>query len=88
MLPTSISASSIIGLVGNLRSTLARNADAVLDAGVDKEACPFNLAPTTTSCCLVNWGRSGNDINASQLKILRSTIAGRLGKRLTLRLEI
>ena len=35
--------SAIIAVVGNLRSTLAARADVVLDASVDKEACPLNL---------------------------------------------
>ena len=39
----------IIAVVGNLNSTLARRADAVLDASVSKEACPLNLAPTTST---------------------------------------
>jgi arabinose-5-phosphate isomerase len=32
-----------------LNSTLANRADAVLDASVDQEACPLNLAPTTST---------------------------------------
>lgn len=39
----------IIALVGRLESSLARAADVVLDASVDKEACPLNLAPTTST---------------------------------------
>ena len=39
----------IVAIVGSLNSTLARRADAVLDASVDKEACPLNLAPTTST---------------------------------------
>jgi len=39
----------LIAIVGNTDSTLARKADVVLDASVDKEACPLNLAPTTST---------------------------------------
>lgn len=39
----------IIALVGRLDSSLARAAHVVLDASVDKEACPLNLAPTTST---------------------------------------
>src|SRR6476619_5959296 len=39
----------IVAIVGNLNSTLARRAHAVLDASVDQEACPLNLAPTTST---------------------------------------
>jgi arabinose-5-phosphate isomerase len=40
---------SIISIIGNLNSTLAKNSDWILDATVDKEACPINLAPTSSS---------------------------------------
>ena len=36
----------IISIVGNLESTLARYSQSVLDVNVEREACPFNLAPT------------------------------------------
>ncbi|SDU01721.1 arabinose-5-phosphate isomerase [Verrucomicrobium sp. GAS474] len=39
----------IIAITGRPKSTLARNADVVLDVGVPKEACPLKLAPTTSS---------------------------------------
>src|SRR6476660_6642708 len=38
----------IVAIVGSLNSTLAQRADVALDASVDKEACPLNLAPTTS----------------------------------------
>jgi arabinose-5-phosphate isomerase len=40
---------NIISIVGNLDSTLAKNSDWIIDASVDKEACPINLAPTSSS---------------------------------------
>ena len=40
---------SIISIIGNLDSTLAKNSDWILDASVVKEACPINLAPTSSS---------------------------------------
>jgi len=39
----------LIALVGQPNSTLGRVSDVVLDASVDKEACPLNLAPTTST---------------------------------------
>src|SRR2546429_3971420 len=39
----------IVALVGNLNSTLARRADGIIDGSVDQEACPLNLAPTTST---------------------------------------
>ncbi|HEY8964906.1 MAG TPA: KpsF/GutQ family sugar-phosphate isomerase, partial [Candidatus Methylacidiphilales bacterium] len=39
----------IIAITGRAKSTLARQADVVLDVGVPKEACPLKLAPTASS---------------------------------------
>src|SRR2546427_6533158 len=39
----------LIAIVGNVKSPIAHQADAVLDASVDQEACPLNLAPTTST---------------------------------------
>jgi arabinose-5-phosphate isomerase len=39
----------IIAITGNLKSALARIAAVVLDASVDVEACPHDLAPTTST---------------------------------------
>lgn len=38
----------IIAITGDIRSTLAQAADIVLDAKVEREVCPHNLAPTTS----------------------------------------
>lgn len=82
----------IIALVGNLRSTLAHNADVVIDAAVDKEACPFNLAPTTSTTVALSIG-DALAMTLMQVKGLTpedfalNHPAGRLGKRLTLRVR-
>ena len=39
----------IISITGGKESTLAQNSDVVLDASVEKETCPNNLAPTTST---------------------------------------
>jgi arabinose-5-phosphate isomerase len=39
----------LVALVGNLKSELAAQADIVINTTVDKEACPNNLAPTTST---------------------------------------
>jgi len=39
----------IIALVGNTDSYLAKQADYILNASVEKEACPNNLAPTSST---------------------------------------
>ncbi|MBN1867407.1 KpsF/GutQ family sugar-phosphate isomerase [Candidatus Sumerlaeota bacterium] len=43
----------IVAVTGNVSSSLAKYSDAVLDVSVEKEACPFGLAPTaSTTACL------------------------------------
>ena len=80
----------IIGILGNIKSTLARQADAVLDASVDREACPLNLAPTTSTTVALAIG-DALAMTLVQMKGLTPEAfafnhpAGRLGKRLTLR---
>lgn len=39
----------MVAITGGPQSTLARHADVVLDSGVEKEACPHNLAPTAST---------------------------------------
>ena len=39
----------IVGLTGGLTSTLAQNSHIVLDVGVEREACPLGLAPTSST---------------------------------------
>ncbi|MFP5350672.1 MAG: KpsF/GutQ family sugar-phosphate isomerase [Gammaproteobacteria bacterium] len=79
----------LIALTGRADSSLGRQADAILDAGVDKEACPLNLAPTasTTAALAV-----GDALAVALLKrrgftredFARSHPAGLLGRRLLL----
>jgi arabinose-5-phosphate isomerase len=40
---------TVVSLTGNVSSTLAINADFHLDIGVEKEACPLQLAPTSST---------------------------------------
>src|SRR5437773_545978 len=80
----------LIAIVGKLNSTIAQRADAVLDASVDQEACPLNLAPTTSTTVALAIG------DALAMTLMRAKgltesefasnhPAGQLGKRLTLR---
>lgn len=43
----------IIAITGGLSSTLARHADCVLDVQVNQEACPLNLAPTSSTTAML-----------------------------------
>ena len=46
----------LIAMVGNADSTLAKNADVVLNVGVKKEACPLGLAPTSSTTAALAFG--------------------------------
>lgn len=46
----------LIAITGNPASSLAREADAHLDAGVAEEACPLNLAPTASTTATLAMG--------------------------------
>lgn len=46
----------IICVVGNEQSTLAKNSDVVLHAAIEREACPLNLAPTTSTTVALALG--------------------------------
>jgi len=48
--------SSLIAIVGNTDSYLARQANYVIDASVSKEACPNNLAPTSSTTAQMVMG--------------------------------
>jgi len=47
---------TLIGMVGNIDSYLAANSNLVLDTTVEKEACPNNLAPTTSTTAQLVMG--------------------------------
>lgn len=47
---------SFIVLTGSARSTLARQSDVVLDVSVREEACPMNLAPTSSTTAALAMG--------------------------------
>lgn len=47
---------TLVALVGNINSYLAEQADYVLDTTVDKEACPNNLAPTSSTTAQLAMG--------------------------------
>jgi len=83
---------TLIAIVGNLNSELAKLADLVIDTTVDKEACPNNLAPTTSTTAQLIMG----DAIAVALLQLRNFSGqdfskyhpgGALGKKLYLKCE-
>lgn len=47
---------TLVALVGNTGSYLAKNADYILNTTVEKEACPNNLAPTSSTTAQLAMG--------------------------------
>ena len=47
---------SLIAIVGNINSYLAKQADYIIDVTVEKEACPNNLAPTASTTAQMVMG--------------------------------
>ncbi len=80
----------IIALVGNTKSYLAHQADYILDATVEKEACPNNLAPTTSTTAQLVMG-DAIAISLLELKGFSATDfakfhpGGSIGKRMFMR---
>jgi len=46
----------IISIVGNVESTMAKHSDVVLSVKVEREVCPNNLAPTTSTLATMGMG--------------------------------
>ncbi len=46
----------IVAVTGGIKSSLARHSDVVLNVRVPKEACPFNLAPTSSTTAMLVMG--------------------------------
>lgn len=82
----------VVGMVGNLASFLAENSDYVLNTTVEQEACPNNLAPTSSTTAQLVMGDA---LSMSLLKMKGFTAAdfarfhpgGALGKKLYTRVR-
>ena len=77
----------MIAVTGNTQSSLAKNADVVLDISVKHEACPLGLAPTTSTIAMLAMGDALaiallDAKGFSEQDFARSHPGGRLGKRL------
>ena len=77
----------IISLTGNVKSSIAKSSDFHLDVSVDKEACPNNLAPTSSTTAALAMGDaiSVSLINANNFTpedFAMSHPSGSLGRRL------
>ena len=80
----------IIAICGNAQSTLAQNADVVLDASVEQEACPLGLAPTTSTTAELALGDALAVVLMSARKFTANDFAvfhpgGALGRKLLMK---
>ena len=80
----------IIAMTGNQRSFLAQNADIMLDTDIEKEACPYDLAPTTSTTAMLAMGDALAICLMQQKKFTQRDFAlthpkGSLGRRLTVK---
>ena len=82
----------IISLTGNSRSPMAEKSDVVLDVSVEEEACPNNLAPTSSSTAALVMGDALalavlEERNFSPEDFAFLHPGGSLGKKLWLKVE-
>lgn len=80
----------LVGMLGVVDSDLAKQADLILNTSVDKEACPNNLAPTTSTTAQLAMGDAlavclleAREFNSEDFA--RYHPGGSLGKRLYLK---
>ena len=77
----------VIALTGNLSSTLSRFSDVAIDVGVEREACPFGLAPTSSTTAAMAMGDALavaliEKMNFQESDFYRFHPGGNLGMRL------
>lgn len=82
----------IISIVGDSDSKLKELSDVIIDASVDQEACPYNLAPTTSTTAALVMGDAlaiallrKKDFTKDEFAMLHP--GGILGKKLLLRVS-
>ncbi|WP_043526843.1 KpsF/GutQ family sugar-phosphate isomerase [Litchfieldella xinjiangensis] len=82
----------LVSMTGRPGSTLAKHADAHLDAGVEREACPLDLAPTSSTTAALALGDAlavalleARGFTAEEFAL--SHPGGSLGRRLLLRVS-
>lgn len=83
---------TLIAMTGNSNSRLGKEADAILDIGVEKEGCPLNLAPmsSTTSTLVMGDALATVLITARNFKPENFAVyhpGGSLGRRLLMKVR-
>jgi len=82
----------LIAITGNIRSTLAKNSDALLDVSIKEEACPLGLAPMASTTTMLAMGDVLCAALIDKRGFKRADFAflhpgGNLGKQLLLKVE-
>ncbi len=83
---------TLIAMTGNPESSLARHADCHINCHVEREACPLNLAPTSSTTCTLALGDAPAVacLSAKGFRkedFARSHPGGALGRRLLIHVE-
>lgn len=81
-----------ISIVGDLNSKIASHSDYVIDGSVAKEACPMNLAPTSSTAVALALGDAlamalSTQLGFKEEKFAENHPGGALGKRLSLKVS-
>jgi len=84
--------SKLIAITGNIKSSLAKYSDVILDVSVEKEACPMGLAPTASTTATLAMGDALAVALIKRRGFKERDYAffhpgGALGKRLLLKVE-
>src|ERR1700682_3010012 len=82
----------IIAMCGDPKSTLAQNAHVILDVNVEQEACPLNLAPTSSTTAMLALGDALAMVLLEARGFQKEDFArfhpgGRLGRTLLLKVD-
>ncbi len=82
----------VISMLGNMNSKIAQQSSILLDVSVQEEACPFDLAPTSSSTAMLVMGDALAMAILEKRNFTREDFAmfhpgGNLGKRLLLKVE-
>jgi len=77
----------LAGFTGNISSTMATLCDIVIDTSVEKEACPFNMTPTSSTTAQLAMGDALAVVLITKKKFKKSDFmkshpGGALGQRL------
>jgi arabinose-5-phosphate isomerase len=82
----------IIGIAGKENTYLANNSDIVLDGSVERESCPFDIAPTTSSllALMIGDALAVGTMHYTGMEVkdfARNHPLGQIGRNITLRVK-